>query len=100
MNVYRRSGACENIVWRVYERAIDWFVLEEGQYVAQAPDAEGILHNRCFPGLRLPVQAILAGKLAEVLAALQQGAQTAEQAVFIETLRHYEHNPLHQRRKG
>jgi hypothetical protein len=36
------------------------------------PDAQGVLHSRIFPGLRLPVAPLLAGDTAKVLAALTQ----------------------------
>src|SRR6185312_15859831 len=32
LEVYRRNGAREYIVWRVEDRAIDWFILREGRY--------------------------------------------------------------------
>ncbi len=88
MHVYRRAGVREYIVWRVYDRALDWFVLEEGRFVAQLPDADGVLHSRCFPGLWLPVAAILAGKLAEVLTTVQQGVQSEAHAAFVAQLQH------------
>ncbi len=57
----------EYIVWRTLDQAIDWFVLENGQYVELAPDALGIIHSREFAGLRLNVSAILNGDMATVL---------------------------------
>ncbi len=86
MNIYRRSGVREYIVWRVYDRVIDWFVLSEGRYVALAADSDGVLTSRVFPGLRLPVPAIIAGQLADLLAAVQQGVQSAEHAAFVARL--------------
>lgn len=86
LHIYRRAGVREYIVWRVYDRALDWFVLDEGRYVAQTPDEQGVLSSRVFPGLRLPVAAMLDGKLADVLAAVQQGVQTPEHAAFVKEL--------------
>ena len=86
LHIYRRAGVCEYIVWRVYDRALDWFVLEEGRFEAQTPDDQGVLSSRVFPGLRVPVAAILDGKLADVLAAVQQGVQTPEHAAFVKEL--------------
>jgi len=88
MHIYRRAGVREYIVWRVYDRALDWFVLDEGRYVVQTPDEQGVLSSRVFPGLRLPVAAMLEGKLTDVLAAVQQGVQTPEHAKFVTTLPH------------
>ena len=86
LHIYRRAGVCEYIVWRVYDRALDWFVLEEGRFEAQTPDDQGVLSSRVFPGLRVPVAAMLDGKLAEVLAAVQQGVQMPEHAAFVKEL--------------
>jgi hypothetical protein len=65
------------------DEAIDWFVLDEGRFVLQAPDEQGVYASRVFPGLRLPVPALLNDKLADVLATVQQGAQTSEHAAFV-----------------
>ncbi len=67
-NAYRRNGVQEYIVWRVLEGAIDWFALDDGQYVALIPDGSGVIEGAVFPGLLLDVPAMLAGDLAKVLA--------------------------------
>jgi len=69
--IYERNGVKEYIVWRTLDQAIDWFVLENGQYVELAPDAAGIIHSREFAGLRLNVAAILNGNMSAVLITLQ-----------------------------
>jgi len=51
LKVYRRNQVQEYIVWRVYDRQVDWFRLEEDQYQLLPPDAEGVIHSRIFPGL-------------------------------------------------
>lgn len=81
-NVYRRSGVCEYIVWRVLEQAIDWFILHDGDYVPLAPGTDGIVRSEVFPGLWLNVPALLEGKLEAVLATLQQGLATPEHRAF------------------
>ncbi len=67
---YRRNGVLEYVVWRVLDRAVDWFDLQNGQYVAREPDQHGILESGQFPGLRLHLPSLLAGDAAGVLAAL------------------------------
>jgi Uma2 family endonuclease len=69
-SVYRRNGVAEYIVWRVLDEAIDWFVLEGGEYVTLAPGVDGIFESRAFPGLRLDVAALLAEDVDRVLAQL------------------------------
>jgi hypothetical protein len=56
--------------WLVAEARLEWFCLEDDDYRPQLPDAQGVLHSRVFPGLRLPVAPLLAGDTAKVLAAL------------------------------
>jgi Uma2 family endonuclease len=68
---YERNGVKEYIVWRTLDQQIDWFVLENGQYVELAPNATGIIHSREFEGLRLNVSAILNGDISTVLKTLQ-----------------------------
>jgi len=67
-----RNGVREYLVWRVAEQTLDWFCLEEDEYRPQQPDAQGLLHSRTFPGLRLPVAVLLTANAAQVLAALDQ----------------------------
>jgi Uma2 family endonuclease len=69
LNAYRRTGVQEYIVWRVYEEAIDWFALREGEYKPLAADAAGVVASEVFPGLQLDVKAMLAGDIAAVLKA-------------------------------
>ncbi|MEQ9551908.1 MAG: Uma2 family endonuclease [Coleofasciculus sp. G3-WIS-01] len=86
LNAYRRNGVQEYIVWQSYENRIDWFRLEAGRYVSLEPDEAGIIRSGVFPGLWLAVNALREGNLAEVLAVLQQGIQTAEHKVFVQRL--------------
>ena len=87
MRAYRRNGVSEYLVWRVYEQQLDWFMLADDAYRPLTPDASGLLHSQVFPGLRLAVDALLAGDVAGVLAALQQGLGTPEHAAFVKRLR-------------
>jgi len=76
MNVYRRNGVQEYVVWRVYDAAIDWFELKDGRYERLAPDEHGVIESMVFPGLRLAVEKMLAGDLAGVLE--EQGRERGE----------------------
>ena len=86
LHAYRRNGVLEYLVWRVYDREFDWFVLTAGEYRPLAPDAAGILRSRTFPGLRLARRALLDGDFAAVLAELGKGRKTAEHAAFVARL--------------
>ena len=87
LRVYRRNGVQEYLVWQIYDKRVDWFSLTEGEYVPLVPDTSEVLHSQVFPGLRLVVPALLSGNIAQVLAELQKGLETAEHAKFVERLR-------------
>lgn len=89
LNVYRRNGVQEYLVWQVNDQCVDWFELREGAYapLAAAEGGEpGVLRSRVFPGLWLGAPALLDGDLAGVLAKLQQGLTTEEHAAFVKRL--------------
>lgn len=81
-HIYRRNGVREYLIWRVDDDAIDWFALENGEYVALPVDAAGVIRSKLFPGLWLAVTSLLTGDLNTVLAVLQQGAQSEAHAAF------------------
>src|SRR5437588_5125560 len=85
LNVYRRNGVREYLVWRTLDRVIDWFVLRQGQFVALVPDA-GLLKSEVFPGLWLDADALVRGDMARVLAVVQQGLGSPEHAAFVTRL--------------
>lgn len=89
--IYRRNGVREYLIWRVDDGAIDWFSLEEGEYVALPADDAGVIRSKVFPGLWLATKALLAGDLATVLATLQQGLQSEEHAAFVAQLSQHIH---------
>ena len=86
LNVYRRTGVKEYIVWQTYENRLDWFKLYEGEYLPLKPDESGIVHSEIFPGLDLAAEALLKGDLAMVLSELQKGIETSEHAAFVKRL--------------
>ena len=86
LTAYQRNGVQENIVWRVLDREIDWFVLQGGRFERQTPDAQGILRSTTFPGLWLDPPALIRGDLAAVLAVLNQGLASPEHAAFVARL--------------
>ena len=86
LEVYRRCGVQEYIVWQTQEERLDWFQLVNGKYVAFTPNAEGVIESQIFPGLRLAVPALLAGDRVKVSSELQIGLQTTAHAAFVERL--------------
>jgi hypothetical protein len=86
LHVYRRNAVREYLVWRVLDRAIDWFVLRQTQYDRLAPDAAGVLRSEVFPGLWLDPTALVSGDLPRVHQVLQQGLASPEHAQFVAQL--------------
>lgn len=78
LQVYRRNGVQEYIIWRVDDGELDWFYLKDGEYLPLATNAAGIICSKVFPGLWLDPAALLSGDLAKVLTGLQQGLASAE----------------------
>lgn len=87
LKVYRRNGVKEYIVWRTLDRALDYFILRDGQYVLMPLDANGIYRSEVFPGLWIAADALLAGDLVHVQRTLQQALSTPEHAAFVRKLR-------------
>jgi Uma2 family endonuclease len=83
---YRRNGVREYVVWRVLNRAIDWLVLRDDEFVPLLPDERGILKSEVFPGLWLDPAAMIAGDLQRVSDVLQEGLATPEHAAFVARL--------------
>ncbi|HIK30979.1 MAG TPA: Uma2 family endonuclease [Oscillatoriales cyanobacterium M59_W2019_021] len=86
LNVYRRHGVREYLVWRVDDCQFDWFRWQEGRYIAVEPNADGMICSEVYPGLWLDSAALLSGDLVRVIAIIQQGLASAEHRDFIEKL--------------
>lgn len=83
---YRRNSVKEYIVWQSLENKLDWFSLQNGEYVSLETDVDGAIKSLVFPGLWLDVQALRAGEMVQVLAILQQGLNSKEHANFVQQL--------------
>ena len=87
LKVYRRNEVKEYIVWRTYDDALDWFSLQNGEYVRLAADpADGLLKSTTFPGLWLDPVSLLKRDMPAVLAALNRGTTSPEHAAFVRQL--------------
>jgi hypothetical protein len=84
--VYRRSGVREYVVWRVPDRAVDWFILKQSRYDRLAPTAAGIFQSETIPGLWLDAAALVRGDLARVHQVLHEGLASPEHAAFVARL--------------
>lgn len=86
LEVYRRHGVRDYLVWVVLEREFRWYVLKDGDYRQQEPDGAGCLSSAMFPGLRLDVEALLEGQMQQVLTTLQGGITSPEHQAFLKNL--------------
>lgn len=86
LRVYRRNQVREYLVWRVFDRALDWFVLRNSEFSRVEPGADGLLRSEVFPGLWLDAEALMAGDLAKVGQKLQEGIASPEHAAFVAKL--------------
>jgi Uma2 family endonuclease len=83
LQVYRRNGVQEYLVWQVSDRIFDWFRLRDGEYIKLQPDENSIIKSEVFPGLWLAIDSLLNYDLAEVIETVQQGLATKEHQNFV-----------------
>jgi hypothetical protein len=83
---YRRNGVREYVVWRVYDKAIDWFILRGDQFDCLAPDGNGIYRSEVFPGLWLDPAALVARDVVAMARVAGQGTSSPEHATFVARL--------------
>ena len=83
LNAYRRNGVQEYVVWRVFDREVDWFVLRKGQYERLAVSPDGLYRSEVFPGLWLAPAALIAGNIPGIFQVVQQGLASPEHAAFV-----------------
>jgi Uma2 family endonuclease len=83
---YLRNGVREYIVWRVFDRTIDWFVARDGRFDRLSPGEGGRLESRVLPGLWLDPDALIGGDRMSVDRVARQGIATPEHAAFVARL--------------
>jgi Uma2 family endonuclease len=87
LRTYRRNGVKEYLVWRTSEKALDYFILQEGDFVRHGPDSDGVTRSKVLPGLWIDPTALVANDFVTVLQKLQAGIASPEHAAFVETLK-------------
>jgi Uma2 family endonuclease len=83
---YRRNGVQEYLVWRTEDQVIDWFLLVAGEFVPIAPESDGTLRSRIFPGLWLHPATIFSADLPAIFALLDRGTDHPDHADFVKLL--------------
>ena len=85
LGVYARRGLGEHLIVLPGGRPAEarWMTRLGNALVEMHPDpADGLLKSRVFPGLWLDADALLAGDLARLAAAVERGCATEEHAAF------------------
>jgi len=85
LRVYQRRGVREYLVWRVRDRAIDWFELR-ADACDRITTTDGILRSRLFPGLWLDTDAAVRMELKRVRQVGDLGVASPEHAAFVAEL--------------
>lgn len=81
---YMRCGVLEYLVWSLKEPQLKWFDLRADKELIA--DTDGICRIHTFPGLWIDAQGLLLCDHQRLMAALQQGLQSAEHAQFVKHL--------------
>jgi len=87
LNVYRRHGVREYLVWRTFDRQIDYFAAREGRFDRVEPGARGIIKSNIFPGLWLDPAAMIAGTPNKIQSVLTAGLASATHRAFVAKLK-------------
>ncbi len=93
LEMYQAAGIPEYLAVLLHERETRWHVLKNGRYQLLPADADGIWRSRVFPGLWLDGTALLAGRMEDVQARLQDGLRSPEHARFVADLAARKANP-------
>ena len=87
LDLYRRHGVKEYVVWRTLDGEIDYFVARQGQYVKLDPQPSGEYRSETLPGLWLDAPAVLKGDWMSVMRKIQEGISSTEHTAFVDQLK-------------
>ena len=65
---------------------MNWFSLENDEYIELEPDAQGIIKSKIFPGLWMDIKALVTGNMQQLMKVLQTGLNSPEYQNFIQQL--------------
>jgi Uma2 family endonuclease len=88
LRAYERNGVQEYLVVLpdAEPAEVRWMRLQNGRFETMQPDTDGFLKSSVFPGLWLDPEALLAGDLPKLAAAVEAGCATPEHEAFVERL--------------
>jgi len=88
LDLYRVAGVREYLTVLLEAQEVVWRHLSRGRYREIAPDDDGLLRSRVFPGLWLDPTALWSPKRS-IQTALKQGLRSPEHASFVKRLAAY-----------
>jgi Uma2 family endonuclease len=84
LKLYERMGVREYLIADAGKQQFLWKeLMPDLRYQPVEPDADGIFHSRCFPGLWLKADALWRRDTLELFAVVQRGLATPEHAEFV-----------------
>lgn len=86
LDMYRRNGVREYVVWRTLDEEIDWFVLANGAYDRLPLNADGWYCSLLFPGLWLQPDVLMHGLPDRIHLMMHEGMKSPEHASFVKSL--------------
>ena len=87
LKTYQRNNVHEYIVWRVFDREVDWFIWRSGQFESLPLEPDGTYRSQVFPGLWLNRTDLIAGNLNAIVLAAPQILERPGHAEFVARLR-------------
>ncbi len=82
LEVYRRNGVGEYLVWRTWNRQFDQFALDGTTFRRVPAAADGVIRSGAFPGLWIDAAALVTFDSTAAFATLRRGLASPEHAAF------------------
>lgn len=86
LQIYLRNGVREYIVWRTFDRKIDYFIRRGNDFQPLPADPSGRFRSEAFPGLWIDAKNLLTGNLAAALNFVHEGLAHPTHAEFVARL--------------
>ena len=83
---YESAGVLEYLIVMVKPKSVVWYTRGKSGFRELAPDAEGLLKSRVFPGLWLDPAGVFERSKKRLRAMLEQGLASPEHAAFVNKL--------------
>lgn len=96
LDLYRKAGVCEYLTILLQPQQVIWRRLSRGTYKELAPDSDGFLKSRVFPGLWLDPEAVWNPE-CRLRKAADAGLKSPEHTAFVQQLKSASERPRRKR---